>query len=126
MATKKKRKEPANSGSLSAEEFAALTDAEKLAALQKLQEQNEELAAVKMPRDDDKLPTFEVEEDSDNDIEAGTYQLPCKKFMWDDNTVKDGFELIEAAENGSGKEQERAQAILGKLVLRGSAKILID
>jgi hypothetical protein len=66
------------------------------------------------------LPSFEVPEDEDNDIEGGEYQFTCPTFTWDDGSVIQVSELWAQASSKKQKEADKAQEILAELVKRKS------
>jgi hypothetical protein len=59
------------------------------------------------------LPSFEVDDDADNDIEGGTYQFTAPALTWEDNSVIDVRVLAASVEE---KHQALYEEICAKLV----------
>jgi hypothetical protein len=110
-----------------AEEFKKLSPAEQAAYVEKLvadkaslENTNKQLATenskLSITKGKDELPSFEVDEDEDNDIEGGTYQFTSPTFTWDDGIVINVRTLAEETQSNDKKVAEKALAILAKLV----------
>lgn len=134
---------------LSTEELQKLTPEAQQEYFLKLQEAHTALAAeadqllstnatleaeakkLKKEKKQEELPSFEVEEDEENDIEGGEYQFTAPSFTWDDNSVIDVRELVAAAEGIESKDPkikakaDKAAEIISKLIARKSGIIAI-
>lgn len=62
------------------------------------------------------LPSFEVDDDEENDIEGGEYDFTCPTFTHDDGSVIDVRELMVGFNSKDRKVAEKAQAIVANLV----------
>jgi hypothetical protein len=122
---KKQTKAAAPKGAaVTAEQLENLTPEEQIALLK---EQNAELAAVNSELTKevtkDVPPSFEVDEDEDNDIEGGEYEFTAPTFTWDDGSVINVKELVEGSKSKDAKLAQKANEILAALVLRKSGLI---
>lgn len=95
----------------------------QVAKTKKLEADNATLSEKVKEAKKEELPTFDVDEDKENDIEGGTYQFTCPTFHWDDNSIVDVRKLVADSESDDAKVAEKAQAILGHLVARKSGII---
>jgi hypothetical protein len=135
MTRPKNKVAPAQAGAISPEEFKKLTPEEQLAKLNELQTANAEAsaklagaekAAKAARKDADKagvveLPVIEdVEEDEDNEIEAGDYQFTAPTFTWDDGSVIKVTDLVANLSSKDKKVFEKAEFIVASLLQRKS------
>jgi len=120
MAKKNTKGAAANTAALTSDEFQKLSAEEQAAAMEKLLKENADLKAAAKQTTKEVLPSFDVEDDEENEIEGGEYQFTCQTFTWDDGSVIKVRELIADSESKDKKVAEKAQAILGGLVLRKS------
>lgn len=104
---------------LSPEEFLALSPEEQGAYLKDLQAKNSELEAQLQAKSEEpaveEFPSFEVDEDEDNDIEGGTYVAVVKNFIYEEQNYE-SKKLIADLKGDDKKKKAKAELILGKLV----------
>lgn len=122
---------------LTGEQFKELTPEAQAQYLEALNARNEALAAEnsKLAKKAAKaeavaskakpeLPTLEVEEDDDSDIEPGTYQWTAPTLTWDDGKVYKAVDLMADAEGEDEKAQQKAQTIIAQLLARKSGLLV--
>jgi hypothetical protein len=126
--SKKTKKSVAGAATLSPEEFQKLTPEEQYELLNKAQgeaaalaEENKKLVVSKGKPE---LPSIEVDDDEDNDIEGGEYQFTAPTFTWDDNTVIAVKDLVAGLGSKDKRVKEKAEDIVAKLVARKSGLLL--
>jgi hypothetical protein len=124
MAKKEPKAAAPKGAAVTAEQLEKLTPEEQIALLKK---QNEELSAknneLTKEVTKDVAPSFEVDEDEDNDIEGGEYEFTAPTFTWDDGSVINVKELVEGSQSKDAKLAQKANEILAALVTRKSGLI---
>lgn len=118
---------------LSPEEFKKLTPEEQVEYVTKLQSHNESLVnqsaelLVKIAdakkgkpgKGKDPLPSIEVDEDEENDIEGGEYEFTSPTFTHGGKVIKVA-DLMADAEGKDNKKSEAALTVIAALVKRKS------
>jgi hypothetical protein len=117
--TKKKNTPPAAPADL---DLSKLTPEEKDKMLMDLQSENTQLKASVKTAKAAELPSFEVDEDEENDVEGGTYQFTAPRLTWDDNQEYDVRALAASKEK---KDMELYDTICAELVLRKSGLVAL-
>ncbi|HEY3403883.1 MAG TPA: hypothetical protein VGK59_10880 [Ohtaekwangia sp.] len=108
---------------LTPEQFAGLSPEEQAKYVADLQNTNAaltdktvELEGKLKEAKPDELPSIEVDEDEENEIEGGTYQFTCPTFTWDDGSVINVRELVDGLKSKDKKTKTKAENIVAKLV----------